>query len=77
VAREQGQWAQSRGYHLKAFLIFFEYHDIYSASIVFRALARLWKESDDKNLPLVFASLTAGMTVEEAEIAFRQVLGLE
>jgi tetratricopeptide (TPR) repeat protein len=76
VAQEQRQWKEAESYYQQALRIFEEYHDDHATAIVFRNLARLWQESDDRQLPAEIASIM-GMTVNEVEQVFRQVLDQE
>ena len=73
---EQRRWEQAREYFLQALEIFVEYKDIYSRDIVLRNLARLWKASDDTNLPAAVATIL-GASIEETETLLRKTLGEE
>ena len=76
MAEEQRQWEQAREYFLQALEIFVEYKDTYRGGIVIQSLARLWKASEDANLPAAIAPIL-GASVEETEKLLRDMLGEE
>ena len=73
VAAVQGRWREARTYFLKALTLDLEYRNMDSGAITFRSLARLWNASNDVSLPVTVAGMV-GISVEEIEKAFRQVL---
>ncbi len=67
---------QAREYLLQALQIFGESEDGYNGGIAMRSLARLWKASNDADVPAGVARIF-GITVEEAEKGLRETLGEE
>jgi len=59
---------------LQALEIFLTFEDTYTAGVVLRNLARLWRNSGDADLPDQVAE-KLGMTRDEAEKLLREMLG--
>jgi Tfp pilus assembly protein PilF len=51
VAQEQRQWAAATRYALEAAEIFVQYQDQHNLAIVLRSLARIWRETQDTQIP--------------------------
>jgi tetratricopeptide (TPR) repeat protein len=66
LVQEQKQWEQARAYALTALEIYAEYGDKHNLGIVLRALARIWKESNDDTLPAAIAKVL-GISAADAE----------
>jgi len=73
MVQEQRQWKEASKYFLQSLEIDATYNDSYNMSIDLRSLARLWKASEDANLPAVVATIL-GYSVEETEKLLHDML---
>ena len=73
MVQEQRQWEQACRYLLQALELFVEFNDGSFTLVTLRNLARLWRDSDDTELPTAIVPIMK-MTKDEVEQELRRML---